>query len=125
MKKRVDEWMTDLILAERDLALDFRSAMASLCRSRMETADPATEAPVAEWLRGELRSIGAVRQVPINAKITRHNARAMLRSLCHWLRLSGEPGPVLALDIRQAGVAAPPTGIRYTPAAVLDLYEVL
>ncbi|MCC6734914.1 MAG: DUF2791 family P-loop domain-containing protein [Bauldia sp.] len=124
LRKSIHQWATDLIMRDRDLSQDFRAAMVSLCLQRMDLGDGSTTAPVLEWLRGELRTIGAVRQVPISAKITRHNGRAMLRSLCHWLRLSAEPGLLVLLDIRHA-IAGAKDGVRYSPAALLDLYEVL
>jgi hypothetical protein len=127
LKRQVYEWLTDYIMRDREMAQDFRAAMTHLCMRRMEMADDRAVAPVIEWLRGELRAVGAVRQVPINSKITRHNGRAMLRSLCRWLRLSGGPGLALTLDIRQLGRtdAIPEGQVRYSPAAVLDAFEVL
>ena len=126
LKRQVYEWLTEYIMRDREMAQDFRAAMTHLCMRRMEMADDRAVAPVIEWLRGELRAVGAVRQVPINSKITRHNGRAMLRSLCRWLRLSGGPGLALTLDIRQLGRTDIPEGqVRYSPAAVLDAFEVL
>jgi hypothetical protein len=50
----------------------------------------------------------------------------MLRSLCHWLRLSGGPGLAIIFDVRQIGrTEAHVDQIRYSPAAVLDAFEVL
>ena len=51
----------------------------------------------------------------------------MLRSLGHWLRLCGDRGLLLTLDIRRLARALPPgaDGLRYSPAAVMDAHEVL
>ena len=51
----------------------------------------------------------------------------MLRSLCRWLRLCGRRGLCVTLDVRQLGKTgrAIETGLRYSPAAVLDAFEVL
>jgi len=51
----------------------------------------------------------------------------MLRSLGHWLRLSGDQGLLLTLDTRRLAQALPAgaDGVRYSPAAVMDAYEVL
>lgn len=119
-------WLTQEIMNESSLAQDFRSAMADLCLRRMEDSELATP-PVLEWLKGDLRTIGPVRQVPINSKITRHNGRIMLQSLCRWLRICGARGLLVTLDIRQLGRdrAAAGDGVRFGPAAVLDAYEVL
>src|SRR5262249_55230682 len=83
--------------------------------------------PVLEWLRGALPRIGALKDVSITAKITRHNGRAMLRSLCRWVRLCGRRGLCVTLDVRQLGRtgATVGTGLRYSLAAVMDGFEVL
>ena len=122
----VDQWLTRAILRDRDMTQDFREAMAHLCLRRMEPDGTLGSAPILEWLRGELRALGAIRPIPVGAKITRHNGRAVLRSLCHWLALCKWPGIVVVLDIRWIGERnASQAGIRYTPAAVLDVFEVL
>jgi len=61
------------------------------------------------------------------ARIGRHNARAMLVSLCHWLRTCGHRGLVIMLDIRRLLLDRREVsdGIAYTPAAVMDCYEVI
>ncbi|MBV8334286.1 MAG: hypothetical protein JO358_02320, partial [Alphaproteobacteria bacterium] len=66
-------------------------------------------------------------QTYITARIDRYNGRAMLRSLCRWLRLCGRQGVCAAIDIRQLGktAAAAGDGVKYSPAAVLDAFEVL
>ena len=125
LRQQVLQWLTRYLMNERELAQGFRSAMANLCMRRLEPSDENAVAPVIEWLRGELRTIAAVRQVPINAKITRHNARAMLRSLCHWLRLIGGRGFVATLDLRQVSRSEFGGQLRYTPAATMDAFEVL
>jgi hypothetical protein len=122
----VDQWLTRHIMRDRDMAQDFREAMAHLCRRRLESVDPRVQPPIVEWLRGELRSIATLRPLPISSRITRHNGRAMLRSLCHWLGLAGGGGLLVALDLRQiARSASGLDGLRYTPSAVLDAFEVL
>jgi hypothetical protein len=51
----------------------------------------------------------------------------MLGSLCRWLRLCGRHGLCVALDIRQLARIGRTigNGLRYSPAAVLDAFEVL
>ena len=51
----------------------------------------------------------------------------MLRSLCRWFRLCSRQGLCVALDIRQLGRSGAAAGdnVRYSPAAVLDAFEVL
>ena len=127
LRKQVQQWLAQHIMRENELAQDFRSAMANLCMRRMELGDERATAPVVEWLSGDLRTIAPVRQVPITAKITRHNGRSMLRSLCHWLRMCGVQGLVVTLDLRQLARTGPKTEavVWYTPAAIIDAYEVL
>jgi hypothetical protein len=74
-----------------------------------------------------LRRIGALKQTFITSRITRYNGRAMLRSLCRWLRLCGRLSLCACIDIRQLGRTGPAVGecIKYSPAAVLDAFEVL
>ena len=48
----------------------------------------------------------------------------MLISLCHFLRKAGASGLLLTLDLRPA-TRKSSEGVRYTPSAVMDLYEVL
>jgi hypothetical protein len=126
LRKQLQQWLAQDVMRENELAPDFRAAIADLCLRRTEAGDERATAPVIEWLRGELRTIGPVKQVPINAKITRHNGRSMLRSLCHWLRMCGVPGLLVTLDFRQLGRTSRIEGaIYYTPAAIMDAYEVL
>jgi len=128
-RRELNRWMTEEVMRDRSMSQDFRIAMTQLCLTRLEPADAnaGVTAPVLEWLRGELRAISALRQTFITSKITRHNARAMLRSLCRWLRLCERAGICVTLDIRQVlrAVSIPGEGIRYTPAAVIDAFEVL
>jgi hypothetical protein len=123
------EWLTGEVMRDREMTQDFRVAMTRLCLRRLEPEDslPGVTAPVVEWLCGELRSIGALKEAQITAKITRHNGRAMLRSVCRWLRLCGWRGLCVVLDIRQLGKtgASVGDGLRYSPAAVMDAFEVL
>lgn len=125
LKQQVLQWLSGHLMNVRTLAHDFRSAMAHLCMRRLEPADAGVVSPVLEWLNGDLRRVGAVRHVPINAKIARHNARAMLRSLCHWVRLIGGRGFVVIIDLSQVSHRGRQGGLRYTAAAAMDTFEVL
>lgn len=128
-RRELHRWMTEEVMRDRSMSQDFRIAMTQLCLTRLEPAEAnvGVTVPALEWLRGELRTIGALRQTFITSKITRHNARAMLRSLCRWLRLCGRAGICVTLDIRQVlrAVSTPVEGVRYTAAAVIDAFEVL
>jgi len=82
---------------------------------------------VRQWLFGEKVGLSLLRQFDIASRIGRTNARSMLISLCHWLRKAGVRGLLLNLDLRPAlrAGSGPERTVRYTPAAVMDLYEVL
>jgi hypothetical protein len=129
LRRDFRQWLTAEVMQDTEMTQDFRMAMTQLCLQRLEPEDAqlGITNPVLQWLRGELRRVGALKQTFITARITRHNARAMLRSLCRWLRLCGREGLCAALDIRQLGRsgAAIGDGIRYSPGAVLDAFEVL
>jgi hypothetical protein len=128
-RRDLNAWLTDGIMRDRWMTEDFRIAMAQLCLTRLAPDDSEVDAsaPVLQWLRGELRAIVALRQTYITGKITRHNGRSMLRSLCRWLRLCRRNGICLTLDIRHAlrTGTAPAEGARYSAAAVMDTFEVL
>lgn len=123
------KWLTRELMKDTNMAQDFRLAVTQLCINRLAPADHGGEpvAPILQWLRGELRLLGPLKNANIYAKITRHNARAMLRSLCRWLILAGRTGLFLAVDIRPLTLTAPAVEgvLRYTSGAVMDAYEVL
>jgi len=129
LRRDFRQWLTAEVMRDTEMTQDFRVAMTQLCLRRLEPEDAqlGITTPVLQWLHGELRRIGALKQTFITARITRHNARAMLRSLCRWVRLCGRQGLCATLDIRQLGRtgAAVDDGIRYSPAAILDAFEVL
>jgi len=129
LRRDFRQWLTAEVMHDTEMTQDFRIAMTQLCLKRLEPEDTqlGITPPLLQWLRGELRRVGALKQTLVTTRITRHNARAMLRSLCRWLRRSGRQGLCAVLDIRQLGRsgAAIGDGIRYSPGAVLDAFEVL
>ncbi len=129
LRREVRQWLTEEILRDSQMTQDFRVAMAQMCLLQMEplSSETTLEIPIIEWLKGRLRAISALKSAPINAKITRYNGRAMLRSLCRWLHKSGKHGLCLALDIRQLGRTGKSTDgrFRYSPGSVMDGFEVL
>jgi hypothetical protein len=129
LERSRDQWLSEDIWDDAALAQDFRSALIRLCLLRLGGAADAagSDEPVMQWLRGELAAIGAVRDVQIFTRINRHNARALLSSVCHWVRRAGATGLVVTLDLRQLQRSGPVADgeLRYSPAAVMDAYEVL
>ena len=129
LRREFRQWLSAEVMQDTEMTQDFRLAMTQLCLKRLEPEDAPLGAasPQLQWLRGELRRVGALKQTFITARITRYNARAMLRSLCRWLRLCGRRGLCAVLDIRQLGRSGAAIGesIRYSPGAALDAFEVL
>ena len=124
--REIDRWLSQAIWNNRDLARDFRGALLGLCLARLDS-DEADAQPVLGWLQGEKIPAATLRRAGIGGRITRATARAMLVSLCHWVRMSGAAGLLLSLDARRLQRAGPAQDgcVRYSPAAVMDTYEVL
>jgi hypothetical protein len=112
------------------MSREFRLAMLQLGLAQLDPTDnPALEAAVKAWLRGELRLLSEVKRALIFQRIGRHTARHLLFSLAHWLQLAGKSGLVLILDIARYAEAVRPAergaGNYYSPSATMDLYESL
>ncbi len=121
-----DQWLTADLWDDRRLAQDFRAAMLRLCLLRLEPDGDEMAEPVLQWLRGEKVPAALLRVADISVRITRTNARAMLASLCHFMRKAGAAGLLVVLDVRQLSRTTAPEGmLRYSQAAVMDSYEVL
>lgn len=112
---------------DRRLTQDFRHAMIALLEHRLTGESVPLREAVEGWLRGTARSLVPLRAAHIGRRIDRQNARATLASLCHWVRLCGGAGCALLLDIRALHKERRDVteGLFYTPAAVMDCYEVL
>lgn len=112
------------------MSREFRLATLALCLAQLDPTDnPALEASVKAWLRGDLRLLSEVKRALIFQRVNRHNARHMLFSLAHWLTLAGRSGLLLVLDIARYAEAVRPAqrgaGNYYSTAATMDLYEML
>lgn len=131
LRKEVHSWFEEKIFHDFDMSQEFRIAMIRLCLEQLDLAGPSAflSNAVKEWLRGELRLISALKDALIFQKIARHNARHMLFSLVHWLRVNGKSGLVIVLDITRYLVPGrsknPDDGFFYSVPALLDVYEVL
>jgi hypothetical protein len=126
LSHHVDRWLTADLWDDRRLAQDFRAALLRLCLARLESDEWDTDNPAMLWLRGERAAPAALRAADISVRISRNNARAILASLCHFLRKIGAAGLLVVLDVQQlARTAAEEGALRYSPAAVMDAYEVL
>ncbi len=132
LKRDVDRQLQDQVHRDYAMVAEFRTAMLRLCQARLRSGQvaDAEHTAVLEWLRGDLRQMAALRSALIFRRIGRHNARALLFSLAHWLAINDQAGLALLVDIRRFGFARRPSpeerqGHYYTRTALLDAYEVL
>ncbi len=128
LRKESQAWIEKEILRDFEMSHEFQMAMIHLCRAQVEPGG-FLGAAITEWLRGELRLISALKDALIFQKVARHNARHLLFSLAHWVRVVGRNGLVLVLDISRYTVPVRPAdagdGFHYSAPATLDAYELL
>lgn len=126
LARQRDQWLTADLWDDRQMAQDVRAALLRLCLARLEPDGSDMAGPVLQWFRGEKVPAAQLRAADIAARITRVNARAALASVCRFAQKAGAAGLLLVLDLRPLARTAAETGaLRYTPAAVMDAYEVL
>lgn len=131
LRRELRSWLEKEIFHDFEMSQEFRIAMIRLCIDQLDPAGPSPflSNAVKEWLRGELRLISTLKEALIFQKIARHNARHMLFSLSHWLRINGKSGLVVVLDITRYLTSTrsknPDDGFFYSVPALLDAYEVL
>lgn len=130
LRNDIKRWLTHSIFYDYKMSQEFRIAMIRLCMAQLDPEEKNSflTSAVKDWLRGELRLVSAVKDALIFQKVARHNARHMLFSLTHWLKLCGKRGLVLWLDVSRytsAGRRAEVDGISYSTPAAMDGYEVL
>lgn len=120
------------LLGNLSVAPEMGRAMLRLAQAQLGGGDidAAEHEAVMGWLRGELKSISALRPALIYTRIGRHNARAMLASTAVLLLAAGYQGLIVQLDLRRLAEGRRPpaelrSGFYYSKAAVLDAYEVL
>lgn len=112
LRKELRAWLEKAIYRGFEMSQKFRIAMIRLCIAQLDPggASPFLSNAVKEWLRGELRLISTLKEALMFQNVARHNARHMLFSLAHWLKLNGRNGLVLNLDISRYTVSARPKG---------------
>jgi len=131
LRKEIHSWLEEKIFHDFEMCQEFRIAMIRLCMDQLDAgaATPFLSNAVKEWLRGELRLMSTLKEALIFQKIARHNARHMLFSLVHWLRVNGKSGLVITVDITRYLISTrsrdPDDGFFYSIPALLDAYEVL
>ncbi len=131
LRRELRTWLEKAIYRDFEMSQEFRIAMIRLCIGQLDPggASPFLSNAIKEWLCGQLRLISALKEALIFQKVARHNARHMLFSLAHWLKVNGRNGLVLNLDISRYTVSARPKdpdgSFYYSAPATLDAYEVL
>jgi hypothetical protein len=101
MRMQINQEITRTVWQDARLAQDFRNAMIALLATRLADDRDALRDAVLDWLQGAPGRLGSARDAQIGAKIGRNNARAMLKSLCHFLAVLADP-PLLADDSRRS-----------------------
>lgn len=111
---------------------EFRTAFLHLCLAQVQGVDgpvSAFEPAVVRWLRGETTHLSEIKDAKLFQRVGRNNARHLLSSLTHMLRKIGRRGTFVSIDISRYlasnRFADRVAGNYYTPAAVVDLYELL
>lgn len=132
LNRSVRRTLEQLILRNSRLGHEFRTAMFRLCQHHLGRGDVSRSEgeTVIAWLRAERVPAAELRPLALTAKLARHNARSMLLSLTHWIRLAGHQGLILRLDLSRLAVSRrPPAGLRdgyyYSKAATMDAYELI
>ena len=127
LARHVDQWLTADVWEDRRLAQDFRAALLSLCLSRLE-AERLGNAPD-RWRNGCAARRWRPRRCAPPA--SRFAFPAPMRAPC-WPRCAiscarpASPGCSWCWTCGGSPAPRPPTDmLRYSPAAVMDAYEVL
>ncbi|MGE2731762.1 hypothetical protein ACQI4F_19995 [Mycolicibacterium vaccae] len=114
------------IMRDRRLVRDVRYALWAIARDVLQGR--VDDAGVPErWLRSEITSVRELRDFGIVQKVSRYNARGLLRSLLAWLPTSSWNGSIVFVNALQLEHAK---NLRdgktyYTRAALSDVYEVM
>lgn len=131
MRREVSSWLEGAIYRDYRMSREFRLAMTQLCLAQLEPSGSSSSlaGSLKSWMRGDLRQVSAIKEALIFQKVNRSNARHLIASLTHWLRLVGKSGLLLTMDItafmgnKQASRRE--ATITYSASAVLDGYEML
>lgn len=129
LRRAIRNRLQRMISSDYAMTQEFRLAIMRLAQAQLEAGDIdlSEQRAIQDWLRGDLRLISALKGSLIFQKIARHNARDMLLSLTHFLRLVGKEGMVLTLDMQRylAAKRSADGSLHHTIGSVLDAYEVL
>ncbi len=129
IQRDINSWLEGTLFQDFHMSREFRLAMIQLCLAQLESPDSQSKeaAAIKAWLRGELKQMSALKKLLIFEKVNRSNARDLIASFAHWIRLLGKPGVVLTIDISafMGGKKPRSSSLSYSPSAVMDAYEML
>lgn len=129
IQRDLTSWLEGAIFQDFHMSREFRLAIIQLCLAQLGSPDGQLKeaAAIKSWFRGELKHMSALKKLLIFEKVNRSNARDLIASFAHWLRLLGKPGLVMTIDISAftGGKVDGSTTVSYTPSAVMDAYEML
>jgi hypothetical protein len=115
------------LLKDTRLVRDVRYALSTMANELLQGPDFATGIELtARWLTGRASVIRELREHGIVQKVSRYNARSVLRSLLSWLPASGLGGSIVFVNASSLAVSKRSgESLYYTRAAVSDTYEVM
>ncbi len=129
MERDVNSWLEQALFQDFQMSREFRLAMIQLCLAQIGSPGAISKEAQAiqSWLRGELKQMSVLKKLLIFQKVNRSNARDLIASFAHWIRLLGRPGLALTIDIsafmdKKKNKAE---GLTYTPSSVMDAYEMI
>lgn len=116
------------IMRDRRLVRDVRFALWNIARDVLQGKDVGRVGGVPErWLRGTVSGVRELREFGIVQKVTRYNARGILRSILTWLPQSQWRGAVLYVNALKTAQARNQHdgSVFYTRTTLSDVYEVM
>ncbi|MBE3584405.1 MAG: DUF2791 family P-loop domain-containing protein [Limnochordaceae bacterium] len=131
VRREVKMQLERLIFKDPHLDRVFSLAVLQLAAAQMGALElsPEDRVTLDRWFRGVKLDARERRTVHLRLNVDRSNARLILRSWLHLLRLVGIPGHVVTVDnfdvVLNADPAAAGSRRRFTRARREDIYEVL
>ncbi|MBI4663604.1 MAG: DUF2791 family P-loop domain-containing protein [Verrucomicrobia bacterium] len=131
IRDRANNILRDKLFQNYSMTQEFRVAMLVLCRTVLEPVgmDANLGGAVRDWLTGELRLASVLKPAHIYRRIGRANARGLLYSIPHWLKLAGKPGLFICINVSSFSISKRPIEENrsgyFTNSQVMEAYEVL
>ncbi|MDR1604745.1 MAG: ATP-binding protein [Gracilibacteraceae bacterium] len=126
-RREIREQIADLFLNNPRIDNNFALACSALTGGLLgyPALEPQNRSLLLDWLGGEKVRMAALRKLGLTAgRITKHNARHMLRSLAEVLHSAGHAGLIVGVDDMDIFVRpAEPNILHYTKLRREDAYE--